>query len=141
MSKSIELHLHIHEGASPEAVRAAVEAVARQGVAPTAATVAVNGAGHDQQRLLVERAYLESDGSMKPLLDFLAANPDRHIPYAEVNTVLGFPTARSLPGLLGAFGRRAIHRYDGFWPFEKEWENESWHMWMSAENAAIIRAL
>jgi hypothetical protein len=138
MSEVSEFHLHIHEGATPEAVRAAVEAY-RLGASEDAAVGAVE---READRVaLAERAYQESDGSMKPLLGFLADNPDRLVPYTEASAILGFPSARSMPGLLGAFGRRANHRYGGQWPFEKVWHEGAWQMRMGADIAQAIRAL
>ena len=84
---------------------------------------------------------MESDGNMAPLLEFLADNPERLIPFTEVSAALEFPSARSMPGLLGAFGRRANHRYGGKWPFEKRWHEDASHMRMDADVAEEIRRL
>jgi hypothetical protein len=37
-------------------------------------------------------------------------------------------------------GRRSS-RYGGFWPFEKIWESNSWHLKMSNETAEVIKAI
>jgi len=145
-------HLHIHEGAPADATQAAVVAlIARTNGsvpisvdAPDSVDVPI---GVDATRptntalALARRAYNESDGKMCPLLEFLADNPDRLVPFTEASRALGFPTARSMPGLLGAFGRRANHRYGGVWPFKKVWHNSAWHMRMDADIAEVIRKL
>lgn len=132
-------HLHIHEGASPEAVRAAAEAL-RADLPQAVEPVAKSGeSGHpDRTAEYVRRAYLDSDGKARPLLEFLADNPERLIPYPEISEHLDFPTSRSLPGLLGAFSRRADHRYEGVHPFEKKYTLDGWCLLMSKENSAII---
>lgn len=141
MSKSTEvnLHVHIHEGASPEAVRAAVEAIREQDGS--------EGDKHRQQQdgeqatELIRQAYLDSEEKAKPLLEYLADNAGREIPYPEMSEYLGFPTSRSLPGLLGAFSRRADHRYGGLQPFERRYRSSGWHLYMSPENAELINEL
>ena len=78
---------------------------------------------------------------MKPLLEFLAANPDRWIPFTEASAALGFDSQRSMPGLLGSFGLRSNHRYGGRWPFETDQHDDLWHMRMDARVAEAIQAL
>jgi hypothetical protein len=139
-----QIHLHIHEGATPAAARAAAEGLrSRETHIPEP-----SGGGEelvlpaaDRTAEYIKRAYTESEGKAKPLLEFLADNPERPIPYPEVSKHLGFPTARSLPGLLGSFSRRADHRYEGLQPFEKRWLHDGWHLLMSSENAAIVNEL
>ena len=131
MTNGIEIHLHFHEGVSPEVVVAAVEA-AKQSNGSSALEAAEPEPqpepSGDERRNLIERAFTESqdDGSMRPLLLFLASQPERKVPYTKISEHLGYDTARSLPGLLGAFGRRSQHRYNGFKPFSAIWENDSW---------------
>lgn len=135
-SKEVNVHIHVHEGASPEAVRAAVEAACggeEQAPAPSGSV--------DSTAELVRRAYEDSVEKAKPLLDFLATNPDREIPYTEVSEYLGFKTSRSLPGLLGAFTRRADHRYGGFQPFVKKLDGDASRIVMPAEYAEIINEI
>jgi len=140
-----DIHIHLHPGVSPEVATAAVQAARH--TTPTPAKAEENG-GHtqpdpDQFEEYIRRSYTESWGKAVPLLEFLADNPGRPIPYTEVSEALGFPTNRSLPGLLGSFGKRANHRYHGFWPFEvvKVDGSDGWHMVMSQEAADIINDL
>ena len=144
MLQRIEVHLHIHEGASPATVEAAVKA-ALGSANGTVATVDDDEADAEKIRDYWKRSYeesaMDSEGKARPLLKFLASNPERLIPFPEVSQALGFSNARSLPGLLGAFGRRAEHRYRGVWPFERKLADGEWHLWMSQEAAEVIRPL
>lgn len=138
-----QFHLHIHEGASAEAVRAAAEVFVAGGAAVDAepepeveaGSVDLSAEARDDY---TRRAYLESGGKAKPLLEFLADNPGRVISFPEISEHLGFDTPRSLPGLLGSFGRRAKHRYEGFKPFVTTWDNENWFLMMDSHCAGII---
>ena len=143
MTEATEFHLHLHDGVTPEAVKAAIDAWRDGSSDESMATVeeAIEEESPEAMVALAKRAYRESNGKMNPLLDFLADNPDRAIPFTEATTALGFDSARSMPGLLGAFGRRANHRYDGKWPFKTMWQNGAWHMLMTQEAAEAIREL
>jgi hypothetical protein len=142
------VHIHIHEGVSPETAAAAVRAAQgtyagsaqRDGQAPTA-TAAAEGTSSDEFAEYVRRAYVDSSGQAKPLLEFLADNPERMVSMPEVSSHLGFPTPRSLPGLLGAFGRRAKHRYNGVKPFDAHQDGDTWFLHMSQEAADVINGL
>lgn len=144
MDKSTEthIHIHIHEGVSPEAARAAASAA----YGATVEELESDRVGEvpvtpEERKQFVERAYLESDGGAKPLLEFLADNPDRKISFPEISESLGYDSTRSLPGLLGSFGRRAKHRYNGVKPFSSDWEIDQWFLTMSKEDAESINAL
>jgi hypothetical protein len=141
MSKGTEvnIHLHIHEGASPEAVRAAVQAIEQKDAVESGAER--GGGNQSGQEELVRRAYLDSEEKAKPLLEYLADNRGREVPYPEISEHLGFPTSRSLPGLLGAFSRRAEHRYGGVQPYERRHTPAGWCLYMSEENAELIEGL
>jgi hypothetical protein len=89
----------------------------------------------------VKQAYTDSYAKAKALLDFLADHPDRWVPFPEVNAALGFDNNRSLPGALGAFGRRAEHRCGGVKPFEARQSDGVWRLRMSPEAAAVINGL
>lgn len=145
MSDRSEFHLHIHEGASPEAVRTAIESY-HAGTQPQSATRVPDeepesdGMSPAELQALATRAYKESWGNMKPLMEYLADNPDRLVSYTEASKALGFPSKLSMPGLLGAFGRRANHRYGGAWPFEKAiWADDDSNFLMSEAAAQAIR--
>lgn len=140
MSKStgVNVHLHIHEGASPEAVKAAIEAI-HGNTAETDAGEQENDA--EQVAQVIRQAYLDSREKAKPLLEYLADNAGREVPYPEISEHLGFPTSRSLPGLLGAFSRRADHRYGGVQPYERRYTSGGWRLYMSQENAELINEL
>ena len=147
MPEHIEVHLHIHSGASPAAVEAAVHAlVARDANAPAPREAFVPDADeHARVRRCWERAYTESlsdgKGQARALLAYLAEHPERLIPYPEITRALGLASTRSLPGLLGAFSRRARHRYRDVQPFERRKVDGEWHLWMPAEAAGVIRRL
>jgi len=142
MSQRTEVHIHIHEGASPDAAAAAVRAaVGSANGAVASITEGADDKDAEQKRAYWERAYKESDGDATPLIKFLVDNPERLIPYPEVSKHLGFASPRSLPGLLGAFGRRAAHRYKGTWPFERKLVSGKYHLYMSKEAADVIRSV
>lgn len=142
MSQRTEVHIHIHEGASPDSVAAAVRAAVDSGNGAVASiTKGADQKDDEQQRVYWERAYKESEGEATPLIKFLVDNPERLIPYPEVSKHLGFASPRSLPGLLGAFGRRAAHRYKGTWPFERKLVGDEYHLYMSKEAADAIRSV
>jgi hypothetical protein len=92
---------------------------------------------------LVERMYRESEGAHRRLLEYLAQHPDEWLDSQAVADGLGLKHGRkSLAGSLGAFGRRADHRYNGLKPFESRWDPDSYlaRLQMSSEVAAWIRA-
>jgi hypothetical protein len=139
MPESNHFHLHIHEGVTPEVVRAAIDAYHGRSRANNSGDPADESSS--AAIALAQRAYRESDGMMADLLAFLAEDPGRLVPFTEASAKLGYESARSMPGLLGAFGRRSKHRYGGTWPFEKVLHDGAWHMRMDPEIAEAIRAL
>jgi hypothetical protein len=91
----------------------------------------------EQREEQLTRIYVESEPPFAqredpaaPLLhaDILASHPAWEAP-------------RSVAGGLGAFARRTVHRYGGFWPFERGWDNEqrSHFLTMAADVAAWLR--
>lgn len=147
---SNEFHLHIHEGATPEAVRTAVETYNSGRVPDTGVAIPETEPGEDgppadsltdeAMTALAVRAYAESEGNAKPLLEYLAEHPDRLVSYTEASEALGFPSKQSMPGLLGSFGKRANHRYGGIWPFDKGiWANGDSNFLMTEVAASAIR--
>jgi hypothetical protein len=140
-SNEVNIHLHIHEGASPEAVRAAIEAIGEKSETGGDREGGTGADWGERDAELVRRAYLDSEEKAKPLLEYLADNAGREIPYPEISEHLGFPTSRSLPGLLGAFSRRADHRYGGVQPYERRETPAGWCLYMTEENAELIKEL
>jgi hypothetical protein len=53
--------------------------------------------------------------------------------FKEISSAMGWPTARSLPGALGAFGRRTKHRYGGYWPLNRYWDHAEWSNFMTMD--------
>ncbi len=92
---------------------------------------------------LVKRMYRDSEDAHRRLLEYLAARPDEWLDSQSLADGLGLPFGRkSLAGSLGAFGRRADHRYGGLKPFESHWDPEQYlvQLRMSQEVAAWIKA-
>lgn len=72
---------------------------------------------------LIRRMYEESQEPHRRLMEYLARHPAVWIYTGKLAEALGLPRgARSLAGMLGAFGRRAEHRYGGLTPWESEWD-------------------
>ena len=90
---------------------------------------------------LVRRMYGESFDTHRQLMKVLAAHAGEWVNYVDISKEMGFGNPRQLPGTLGAFGRRAIHRYDGRWPFDAEKRNNEWHARMEPRVAEIIDEL
>ncbi|HEU4706907.1 MAG TPA: hypothetical protein VFS64_06960 [Solirubrobacterales bacterium] len=92
---------------------------------------------------LVTRMYRESEDAHKRLLEFLADHPDEWLGSQAVADGLRLEHGRkSLAGSLGAFGRRADHRYGGRKPFVSRWDGETYQarLRMSQEVAAWVKA-
>jgi hypothetical protein len=72
---------------------------------------------------LIRRMYEESHDPHKRLMEYLAEHPDEGIYTSALASDLGLEHgARSLAGMLGAFGRRAQHRYGRRTPWESRWD-------------------
>lgn len=82
----------------------------------------------EEREKYLDRIYRESEPPFRRLLVQLAEreSPDTPVSYGGVRQAMGWPNRRSLPGALGAFGRRTNHRYDGFWPFHRGWDPFNW---------------
>jgi hypothetical protein len=91
---------------------------------------------------LVKRMYEESQDAHRALMLYLADRPGEWLYTGELAHALDLPNgARSLAGMLGAFGRRANHRYGGRAPWDSEWDParyESRHR-MMADVASAVR--
>jgi hypothetical protein len=71
-------------------------------------------------RPLVQRIFRESEQSFRDLLQLLAKHAGNPLSTEEIAEALKlFRGTASLAGMLGAYGRRANNRYDGFSPFER----------------------
>ena len=98
----------------------------------------------EQRNELLTRIYVESEPTFRRLLMLLAQRPEPEAPmrYDAVSAAMGWATSRSLPGALGAYGRRANHRYGGRWPFKRDWDARAWSHYLAMEPdvAASLRA-
>lgn len=73
--------------------------------------------------LLVERMYLESHEGHRRLMECLAASPGEWFYTSDIGNALGHANgSKGVAGMLGAFGKRANHRYGGHKPWETEWD-------------------
>lgn len=90
---------------------------------------------------LVRRIYAESLDTHQRLLKILASHGGEWITYAALSEEMGYHNPRQLPGTLGAFGRRAIHRYGGVWPFKPNWTGDHWEARMEPWVADVINDL
>jgi hypothetical protein len=98
-------------------------------------------AGDDVDRL-VQRVYQESDEQFRGLLRYLAGRPGQAVTTARAARHLKLPSGTaSLAGMLGAYGRRANNRYDGFWPFSTRYNpvKDSKEFIMEPEVADLVR--
>ena len=89
----------------------------------------------EQRNELLTRIYVESEPRFRRLLMLVADREDPTCPMAfgEISHTMGWPTARSLPGALGAFGRRTKHRYGGYWPLHRYWDHAEWSNFMTMD--------
>lgn len=97
----------------------------------------------EQRDELLTRIYVESEPSFRRLLVLLAQRPKpaERLVFADASAAMGWSNPRSLPGALGAFGRRTNHRYGGFWPFDRIEIADTWYFAMDEEVAAVVRTL
>jgi hypothetical protein len=92
----------------------------------------------------LERIYKESEPKFRKLMLLVAERPDptAPLPYEEAKTAMGWTSPRSLPGALGAYGRRTKHRYDSAWPMLRERDaSDYWTLNMPRELADEILRL
>jgi hypothetical protein len=102
---------------------------------------AITPISEEQREELLIRIYEESEPRFRRLLLLLADREDPAAPmsYEDVTSAMGWTSPRSLPGALGAFGRRTKHRYGGFWPFDREHDAEqNWSLAMQASVADFV---
>lgn len=93
---------------------------------------------------LVRRMFEESQPRHRELMQLLAGHPDEWMYTSGIAEAMELPHgSASAAGMLGAFGRRASHRYGGAKPWVSEWDPaayEARHM-MISDVAEIIRSL
>lgn len=90
---------------------------------------------------LVRRMYEESLDPHRKLFKYLAKHPDEWIHSDALAKALQLGSGnKSLAGMLGAFGRRAKHRYNGLRPFVSEWDGSAGQVRhrMTAEVAKVV---
>lgn len=118
------------------------DAIAEAAGAPAEPVVPVSD---EQRNELLTRIYDESEPNFRRLLMLAAERdaPTTGVPFTVVTKEMGWTSPRSLPGALGAFGRRTKHRYGGYWPLRRDWDDAAWSWFMSMDDdvAAFLRAL
>jgi hypothetical protein len=89
----------------------------------------------EQRHELLTRIYKESEPTFRRLVMLAAEreDPTRRVSFEQVTQDMGWPTPRSLPGTLGAFGRRTNHRYGGYWPFHRDLDHAEWSWFVSMD--------
>ncbi|HEV3035902.1 MAG TPA: hypothetical protein VGX72_14075 [Solirubrobacteraceae bacterium] len=93
---------------------------------------------------LVRRMYAESQPRHRELMKLLAEHPGEWLYTNQIASALKLPHgSSSAAGMLGAFGRRATHRYEGLKPWVSEWDPAAYEArhTMTADVAKIIRSL
>jgi hypothetical protein len=106
---------------------------------PPAASAVVRSSEWTQDEVI--RAYRESHGHMKGVLDYLAARPGQPVRSDELYQALGL-TSDQFKGVMGSWGKRSKNRYEkNQWFFDGTWNPESWMVvyTMSEEDAETIR--
>jgi hypothetical protein len=140
-SKETHIHIHIHEGVSPEVAGRVITALEALTGMEDEVTIALGKSDSPEDggsASLVRAAYNESTGRARDLLTYLAENPGERIPYSDVSEALDLDSPRSLPGLLGSFTRRAQDQYGGFKPFESVKVGNQWYLKMPVEVAKVV---
>jgi len=118
-SKETHIHIHIHEGVTPEVAGRVIMALEALTGMEDEVTVALGQSDSPEDGAapsLIRTAYDESTGRAKDLLQLLAEKPGQPIAYNEVADARDLESARALPGMLGSFTRRAQVRHDGTRP-------------------------
>ena len=140
-NKETHIHIHIHEGVSPEVAGRVVTALEMLTGMEDELIVEL---GRSEDSVdggaagLVRTAYNESSGRAKEMLEYLAENPGKPIDYGEVADALDLESARALPGMLSSFTRRAQDQYGGFKPFESFRIGNQWYLKMPVEVAKVV---
>ncbi len=140
-SKETHIHIHIHEGVSPEVAGRVITALQQLTGMEDELTIELGRSGEPEDggaASLVRTAYSESSGRARAMLEYLAENPGKPIAYGEVADALDLDSARALPGMLGSFTRRAQDQYGGFKPFESVRIGNQWYLKMPVEVAKVV---
>ncbi len=140
-NKETHIHIHIHEGVTPEVAGRVIKALEALTGMEDEVTVALGNSDSPEDGgapSLVRTAYNDSTGRAKDLLQFLAENPGKPIAYNDVADALDLESAKALPGMLGSFSRRAQDRYGGFRPFESVRIGNRWYLQMPVEVARVV---
>ncbi len=90
----------------------------------------------EQRNELLMRIYVESEPPFRALLMLLAdrAAPDEPMFYGDIlDAHSEWSASRSVAGAMGAFSRRSEHRYGGYWPFDRGWDEEQWSHYLTME--------
>src|SRR4051812_34167346 len=89
---------------------------------PYGANDAQVGMSDEQGNELLTRIYVESEPPFRALLMLLAEreDPEARLYYGDILAAHpDWNASRSVAGAMGAYARRAVHRYGGYWPFER----------------------
>ena len=93
---------------------------------------------------MLRRIYEDSLEPYRRLMELMATRPGEWRYSNEIAADLGLEHgARGLAGMLGAYGRRAKHRYGGLKPWESKWDpaREEMLYMMPADVADTVREL
>ena len=90
----------------------------------------------EQRNELLARIYVESEPPFRALLMLLANRGEVSEPMYYGDILDAHPewsSSRSVAGAMGAFSRRAEHRYGGYWPFDRAWDEDEWSHYLTME--------
>jgi hypothetical protein len=89
----------------------------------------------------VRRAYRESKGNIRKLLEYLASHPGQDFGTPELATAIGVPDWNSIAGMLGPFTRRFKNHYGVVLPPWKQRTDDldRDHLTMPADIASVLR--
>lgn len=118
--------------------------LARESQAGGSAVVVQTGTQPCLDEQMLRRIYEDSMEPHRRLMNLMAEHPDEWRYSSEIAADLELEHgSRGLAGMLGAYGRRAKHRYAELKPWQSEWDSareEMRHM-MPADVAETIRGL
>lgn len=91
----------------------------------------------EQRNELLTRIYVESEPPFRAVLMLLAERDAAGEPMYYADILDAHPdwgASRSVAGAMGAFSRRAEHRYGGYWPFDRGWDEEQWSHYLTMDD-------